>query len=157
MSVLSYKQKKYIERKIRSYFTLKDDVEEWRQGIISGPKREEKTRRQPQRASDPTGITGIKLATPPPYIQNKLLWIESIDIAYKNLQGTKKERLFEVLYFSGMPPTLYKVAKEFEVSKKQLHIYINEIVIYVALIAAQKGVFTIEEKEEGKNKNELEV
>jgi len=144
MAVLTHSQSKFIEKKIRNYHSLKDDVEEWRQKILAGPKRDERTKRQPQRPADPTGVIAVKLSSPPPHIKEKELWVETIDVALRKLQNTNKGKMFSAYFWVMLPKRVKTVSKELKISERQAHTYINEIIIYIALIAAQKGVFYAE-------------
>ena len=144
MAVLTYKQRKEVERHIRNYRAYKDDVAEWRELAARGRKRDAGPRKEPRRTSDPTAAAALRLASPPKSVRDKALWAEAVERVRAKCEGTGKGRLFE-LWFWRTPQDSAQAAEELFVSRKQLYNWLGEIIVHVALVAAQKGVFDFDE------------
>ena len=142
MAVLTYGQRKYIEARIRNYYLYKEDIAEWRETIINGSHRSESGTRSPRYASDPTATTAIRLSNPPKNIRDMELWVEAIDAAHERFKSDDKGKLFEVWYWKR-PQSPYKAALALNVSEDTFKLWRRELEIFTALIAAQKGIFTL--------------
>ena len=144
MAVLTYGQRKKIESHIRNYHRYMEEVCEWREMALTGPSRDLNQFKQTQRRSDPTAAAAIHLTSPPMRIREMELWAVSVDAVRRRTAGEGMGWLFE-RWFWRPPCTVTAAALAIGVSEKQFYNWLNEIIIQVALLAAQTGIFIFEE------------
>ena len=144
MAVLTYRQRRRVDSHIRCYRKYKDDIEEWRQSVICGSPNEGGGRKRTRRVSDPTAAIAMRLASPPRDIRDLMAWVSAVDEAQDILAGSEKAELFAE-WFWHEPQTVGSAARRIHVSERRLRYWISDIIVYVALIAAEKGAFTLTE------------
>ena len=144
MAVLTYGQRKKIESHIRNYHRYMDEIAEWREAAAAGPPKDARSRKSGKRRSDPTASAAVRLASPPKHVRDMELWMEAVDAVRRRYEREDKGRLFDAWYWKP-PRSVRAVALSIGVSEKQFYNWLNEIVIHVALLAAQKGIFIFAE------------
>lgn len=139
MAVLTLKEKKYIEGKIRGYHAMKDRVAEWRSDLLSSSSGGRGTGKRPRRAGDPTAAKAARLAMPPPGIREKMLWVESIDAARGKWKEPQKEKLLSLFYWSARH-SARAIAGKLYISERRGFDYRDDIVVSIAYEAAKRGL-----------------
>jgi len=141
MAILKLQQRRIIESAIRNYHYYKKDIHDWEQEIIHGGKKDKTELIQQQRISDPTGIAGMKLANPPDDIKEMIAWVQAVEYVQKQVEDLDKGKLFEKWFWSDIQQYQRDAAEILFVSDRHLRRQISEILEFVALVAAEKGVF----------------
>ena len=140
MSIIGGKNYKEIEYYLYNYHKIRRDVKLKREAIIEeGRKNIDEHGGGISFHSDPTAGRAIRLCKDDIVKCEK--WIECIESTIEKFRGTKKGHLLQKNYFDEL--SVKQICKELDIGRSTFFDWKNEVVLYMALLAAQKGLIKI--------------
>ncbi|MDI3534810.1 MAG: hypothetical protein PWQ82_1175 [Thermosediminibacterales bacterium] len=144
MSVLDRKTFKLLEWNLYNYKKTKQEIEDYRETILSSsPPEFGEWGGGISYHSDPTALKAIKLLKPSMLKKEK--WTMVIEKTVARFCDEDKGKLIRLKYFEQ--ESRKNICEKLHIERRTYYTWINEIILYMALLAQKYGLIDIEKKE----------
>jgi hypothetical protein len=144
MGVLDRKLFKLLEWHLYNYRNIKQEIKEYRESVLSSsPPEIGEWGGGIGYYSDPTAIKAIKLLRPS--ILEKEKWVMVIEKTVAHFCKEDKGKLIRLKYFEQK--NRKHICEKLHIERRTYYTWVNEIILYMALLAQKYGLIDVERKE----------
>lgn len=134
-----------LEKKLRQYFEYKNDISDYRKGIIYSTAKYYGGVGDKYHHSDSTAKKGMALAEPPADIRYKQAWVEIIEELIEKYKGTKIGQFLQLRYFDE--EGMYYIQKKLQRDRLTCFLYRTQILTSLYILALKHCVPLKEEED----------
>lgn len=144
MGVLDRKLFKLLEWHLYNYWHIKQEIQEYRESVLSSsPPEIGEWGGGVSYHSDPTAMKAIKLLKPS--ILEKEKWVMVVEKTIAHFYKEDKGKLIRLKYFEQKNRKY--ICEKLHIERRTYYTWINEIILYMALLAQKYGLIDVERKE----------